>query len=115
MVINKDSLISIGISIVVFGLIIAILVYVIASIDPIEMEENQRITNEKCCGGQYCTDVYYDNHDNKCHSTFYLQEVLNGNESIWKLIVPISIIAFTLLFLFWYFKTIRFEGGEDVP
>ena len=98
---TRDKVIAVFFGIILFGIMMAIITLILSSVDYTAIEENQRVTNIKCCGGEnnYCTDVYFDKKDNKCHSTFMVIELFNGNISFWTFIPQVVIISSVAIIL----------------
>jgi hypothetical protein len=47
------------------GIVILILIQM-----GVQIQESNNLTYEKCCGGNVCSDTYYDQKDNKCKYVF---------------------------------------------
>lgn len=64
-----------------------------------EYDRQMQLTADHCCYGQYCTDTYYSEDDDKCHSTFFDLSDWKRQLGVFSVVV---VIAFLVLVVFMF-------------
>ncbi|MHA1225328.1 MAG: hypothetical protein ACTSPV_01130 [Candidatus Hodarchaeales archaeon] len=68
---EKESLTEkIGVAIIGIILVFAGTTFYVHWLSMMDKPLPTRITLEKCCGGEFCTETYYTPEDNLCHMVF---------------------------------------------
>ena len=68
---KTEYIYSIISSILVILVIISIIIFILSKVpNQVEFDRQTQLTYDKCCNGNMCSDTYYSEKDNLCHSTF---------------------------------------------
>lgn len=94
---QKEKLYNIVTTIIVLTIITVTIIIILGNIHIPPKEEFDRLnqlTYDQCCDGKVCTDIYYSEEDNKCHSSFYYPVLYS-----WKVTVPLILGIATILLI----------------
>ena len=104
---KTETIQSIFIGIIVITIIIGITVLTLSKMGNYYGSAEYELTKEKCCGGMDCTDTYYSERDQQCHSSFE-----SFSLSSWISVLAVVIIGSLVLTILFYIVPNYDEYGK---